>query len=198
VQLEVKLHKLICLAYEKGYRVTEEGLLLGIKGERKITVPPSGQYPRFTFRCGFEFSKDGSYGIPVHMFAAYCFHGAKLFEDGIEVRHLNANILDISKDNITLGTRQENEADKTKETRKKVGKINSMKRKGVTPTNAKFTKDQVIDIKNRILNGESNSSIARSYRTHRNNIRNIKIGESYSNIKIGESYSNIKIQEEER
>lgn len=184
MQLEVKLHKLIVLAYQKGYRITEEGKLNGIKGERKITIPPSGQYPRFTFRCGYEYSKGGSYGIPVHMFAAYCFYGNDIFKEGIEVRHLNANISDVSKKNIGLGTRQENENDKPKEIREKVGRINSLKRKGKRPSNARFTIEEVKIIKRRIKDGESNADIARDYSVSRNTIRDIRNERTYVDVKF--------------
>src|SRR5690606_5247797 len=147
--------------------------------ERNLRIPPSGGYPRLTFYAGKEYSKNGAYGIPVHQFAAYCFYGDEVFKEGIEVRHLNGDISDVSRKNIALGTKQENEDDKSKETRARVGLINSEKRKGHQPANARFTDDEVRAIRLRLEEGESSSQIAKSYNIHRNNIRSIKIGETY-------------------
>lgn len=99
------------LAYKKGYRVTEEGELIGLKGDPlKVKAYGKQRYPTFTVN-GVSFTKSGIKSIRVHQFAAYCFYGEAMFEDGIIVRHLNDNPYDFSKENIALGTDKDNKAD---------------------------------------------------------------------------------------
>ena len=65
----------------------------------------------------------GRYPIKVHRLAAYQKFGDKLFEKGMQVRHLNGNKLDFSFENIELGTGKENCQDIPKEQRVRASKI---------------------------------------------------------------------------
>lgn len=55
--------------------------------------------------------------ILVSRFVAYQKFGMKIFEEGLEVRHLDSNLENNFPDNIALGTRQQNMLDKSKEKR---------------------------------------------------------------------------------
>lgn len=108
----------ILSAYERGYRVSENGILIGVDGkEIKYAYSEKIRYPRFSVWVGKENSKDGYVKIPVHRFAAYCFFGESLFDFPL-VRHLNGNVLDFSKENLALGDSRENQLDRAVESRK--------------------------------------------------------------------------------
>lgn len=49
--------------------------------------------------------------VLVHRFKAYKLYGNRLFEDGIQVRHLNGDKLDFSNDNILISTASQNMMD---------------------------------------------------------------------------------------
>lgn len=55
--------------------------------------------------------------FPLHKFCAYLLYGDKAFEKGIVVRHKDGNTLNLSKDNILLGTHSQNNMDKPKHKR---------------------------------------------------------------------------------
>ncbi len=77
-----------------------------------MSVGPYGNhyYPCFTVN-GVSFTKSGVKSIHVHHFAAYCFYGERMFDEGMRVRHLNDDPSDFSKKNIALGTEKENKMD---------------------------------------------------------------------------------------
>jgi len=135
-----KTHKIIEKAYSRGYRVVD-GILIGIKGVINIKLYGKQRYPSFSY------NGDGTvFGIPVHMFAAYCYYGYKLFDPSLVVRHVDGDTLNISNTNLVLGTRSENEHDKSAKTRSIVASI-ARKSQGITPKNAKLTTTQVIRIR---------------------------------------------------
>lgn len=128
-------------AVERGYNMSEDGKLTGIKGDINFKLYGKQKYPTFSTNWGgFMF------GVPVHLFAAYVFYGDKAFEKGIVVRHLNANSLDCSKSNLLLGTPSENEHDKPEYVRKRSAKI-ARASQGKRPLNAKLTDEQVLEIR---------------------------------------------------
>ena len=128
-------------AIERGYFMTSCGKLLGVKGEVSFKLYGNQRYPTFSTNWGgFVF------GVPVHMFAAYCFYGEKSFKKGVVVRHKDANTLNCSLENIKLGTPSENELDKPKDVRVRSAKI-ARASQGKRPCNAKLTDEQVEKIR---------------------------------------------------
>lgn len=83
--------------------------------------------------------------FPLHKFVAYLLYGEDAFSTNLEVRHLNGNTLDLSKDNIVLGTSSENQLDKNCSDRSRAASIarNSQGR----PTNSKLTEECVREIR---------------------------------------------------
>ena len=136
-----KTHKRIIEAYERGYRVSEDGVLSSKNGVIKLSKGTNQNYPTFSTNWGFVFS------LPAHQFAAYCFYGDKLFVEGIVVRHGGHGVLDISKDNISIGTHKENNMDKHPEVRKQAAKI-ARASQGYTPKNAKLNDNDISKIIN--------------------------------------------------
>lgn len=89
-------------SYEKGYRVTKEGNVIGVNGNKLSLMEKQG---RLSF--SFRFEKE-RYRIEVHRLQAYQKYGEDMFKKGISVRHLNNNSLDNSYGNISIGTHSEN------------------------------------------------------------------------------------------
>jgi hypothetical protein len=123
--------ELLVEAYARGYRITRDGQL--ISPSRKN---PVGGYINTTgYReTGLPFKGRNAVKLLFHRLQAYQKFGDAMFEEGIEVRHLNGNPLDNSFDNIAIGTQSENSMDKKPEVRKRAAKIAASKQKKLTET----------------------------------------------------------------
>lgn len=93
--------------YEKGYRVTAEGVPLNPKGRilKGHTSAKDGRlhitttYMTKNIRC------------PVHALAAYELFGEPALNPNVHIRHLNGNPLDNSASNLAIGTSTDNHLD---------------------------------------------------------------------------------------
>ena len=101
------------IAYERGYRVTKNGCLIGLRCKRVGSINNDG-YETTTI-----LNNNKRIYIQTHRLQAYQKYGDKLFEDGIVVRHLNGNKLDNSCNNIAIGTSKDNAMDIPKHIRQK-------------------------------------------------------------------------------
>lgn len=174
-------HRVLVTAYEKGYRISEEGVFTGPKGNLiEVKRRSNHKYPQALMNM------DGKrHNMLMHRFAAYCFYGDELFAQDIVVRHLNANVLDVSKENIALGTYSDNEHDKPKETRIKNARNAVLSREDTRRmTMRKLSYDQAYSIKVRLKNGENGAAIAREYNVSKETIYQIKHGETYTDVAI--------------
>lgn len=107
-------------AYLLGYRilkdgryVSPDGYVMPVKNHKSRNNPN-----RYTYPLGVA-SKGGlSYRYKIHRLAAFCFHGSEMFEEGIEVRHLDADVENVKISNIKLGTHKENVLDVPDERRR--------------------------------------------------------------------------------
>lgn len=115
--IRTKTQQRIVEAYERGYRM-QDGTLHSIKGEVQVKLYGAQRYPTFSTNWG-----GFVYALPVHQFAAYQCYGEASFEEDNVVRHLDGNVLNLSEENIKLGTRSDNEKDKPIEVRKRVARI---------------------------------------------------------------------------
>lgn len=136
-----KTHTRILEAVEKGYTVTEDGEFFGPKGKLSIRKSGKQRYPTFSTNWGGYV-----FGVPAHMFAAYIFYGEKCFEEGVVVRHLNADTEDLSKENILLGSYSDNEYDKSEEKRTEAAK-KARAAQGKSSFSAKLSKEAVREIR---------------------------------------------------
>jgi len=148
------------LAYERGFKVTKDGNLISSTGKKVVGFTTSnGGYLRYNIsdRRGQGFRNRS---FMLHRLQAYQKFGDKLFELGLQVRHLNGNSLDNSWDNIEIGTASQNQLDKTVETRKKIARAGAYKQRKFTPDIAEKIiekyKTEIISI--RELAGEHNVS----------------------------------------
>jgi hypothetical protein len=108
-------NQLLIEAHDRGYHVVAGEVFYKDKNRKLIKQLVKGNiiYYRFSYR-----SPQGKQStIKVHRLVAYQKYGDKLFEPGMEVRHRNGDSMDNSESNILLGTKSENQMDKTKETR---------------------------------------------------------------------------------
>jgi len=139
------------LAYERGYRVLECGSVVNEKG--KILA---GGLNKKKYRCITIRVKGVSRHPLVHKMQAYQKYGDAMFEEGIQVRHLNGDSLDNSFDNIAIGTCSDNQMDKPEYIRKKSAIAASSKIR-------KFSDDVVSEIKNDHKEGLSYTKLMKKY-----------------------------------
>ena len=169
----------IRIAFERGYTVTEDGILISPLGNKlKISISGKQRYPTFSVsKIPNVTNKYGVFGIPVHKFAAFCFYGENVFSANC-VRHLNGNVLDVSKNNISLGTRSQNNLDKDSEVRVSAAK-KARAAQGKRPTNAKFTDEQVVYIRSTDI---KDKDLAVEYNVTRQAIWRIRKGKNYNDV----------------
>lgn len=115
-------------ALQLGWRVTDDGIVYNSKGFRrdirkrgKISDPVRKQYPRICLSMN-----DKQFPVEVHKLAAAYFLGEQYWENkkrGLQVRHLDGNLLNLSKTNIIMGTCSENNLDKPASIRKRAARI---------------------------------------------------------------------------
>jgi hypothetical protein len=175
-----KSKDVIRFLYKKGYRVSDNGVLTNPKGKIiTIKIKSNHKYPQT------QAIMDGEkVNYHLHRLAAYCFYGEEMFKEGICVRHLSGDVLDISKRNIAIGTYSENEKDKDPRIRS-INASNSVKQRKDTRrlTMRRFSDDEVIEIRERLSNGEKGAHIAKEYGVVKDVIYQIKRGETYKEIK---------------
>lgn len=93
-------------AYDKGYRITEEGQVIGIKGAEVGHYSQNG-YLRFKIRDENGDNKAAS----AHRLQAFQKFGERIYYPGTVVRHLDGDKKNNSIDNIEIGTNKENQMD---------------------------------------------------------------------------------------
>jgi len=173
-----------CLeSLSRGYYVTDEGEVFGPKGKLSLNSKNQNGYPMYSTNWEGEV-----FGVPMHKLAAVCFYGAKVFEEGVHVRHLDGDKFNLSKTNIVLGTASENELDKPEEQRSATAKI-ARAAQGFTPTNAKLTPEQVLEVRDfyKSLDGKKAGNgvvkaLCEKLGVSRTVLCNIKNGEYYTNV----------------
>ena len=100
-------NKVLIEAYNKGYRVVNCCVISPFSNKKlKLHIKKCGYYK---FCCAALGNK--RYTVEVHRLVAYQKYGDVIFQDGIQVRHLNGNGLDNSEDNISIGTQSDNRLD---------------------------------------------------------------------------------------
>lgn len=107
-----KANKLTIVSSNKGYRVTKDGILLGLDGTPRSLNSDSKGYLNCTIR--FE---GGCTRLYVHKLQAYQKYGYDLFKQGVVVRHKDGIPSNNTWDNILIGTQSDNMMDIPKEQR---------------------------------------------------------------------------------
>lgn len=179
-----KTKQRIVEAVQRGYWVTDDGRLIGPKGNIKFSKAGKQRYPTFSTNWG-----GFVYGLPVHQFAAYCFYEDEYLHGTKIVRHLNGDTLDVSKNNIRLGTYSENEYDKPQKVRMRSTRL-ARQAQGFTPINAKLTEDQVREIRQIYADANGKklkqgmaAELSKRFGVSRTVLHKVKTGEYYPNVR---------------
>ena len=108
-----KTQRAIIMFFDRG-RTIKNGVPFSKKGTRlSFSVGTNGYY-----RVGVQI--DGNaLSVPIHRLVAYSKYGDKIFEKGIQVRHLDNNRMNNRPENISIGTRMDNIQDTPTHVRKK-------------------------------------------------------------------------------
>jgi hypothetical protein len=118
------------LAAARGYLVLDNGTVIGARGR-----PIAGWIDKHGYRYFRVGKHDAS--VSVARLQAFQKYGQDLFVDGIETRHKNGVPLDNSRDNILIGTKLENESDKTPEAKRRGIVAGSEALRKLTPAECK-------------------------------------------------------------
>jgi len=105
-----KSNEILLTAYRKGYRVVDGKVISPFRAaHRRLRKNTHGYY---SFCIRHEGLREV---VLVHRLAAFQKYGNAVFDNGLEVRHLDGNKLNNLEENIVLGTHSENQLDKPKE-----------------------------------------------------------------------------------
>jgi len=105
-------------AFLKGYRTNDLGDVISPYNKKLSCNESSWGYRKFTIRnhIGERVS------IYAHRLTAYQKYGEAMFDEGIQVRHLDGNPSNNKPDNIALGTQSQNIMDRPEDARKESAK----------------------------------------------------------------------------
>lgn len=105
--------KALLIAVEKGYKISKDGQVTGLRGDiLKGSINNRGY---LTF--GMRDYEGNCHHICFHRLQSYTKYGNLIFHKGTHSRHKNNNSLDNSWDNILIGDASMNMMDKPKEQR---------------------------------------------------------------------------------
>lgn len=107
----------------------------------------------------------------VHVLVLLAFKGPR--PDGHETRHLNGRRDDNRLSNLAWGTHQENEADRRRHGTVLVGELHGQ---------ARFTSDQVLEIRRRLAKGEGPTAIGRAFGVSKTAIAFIRDGKNWRHV----------------
>lgn len=99
------------IAWMRGYRITRDGQVISPKSGKPLK-------PYVAKRDGYlAFTLDHTYKVMIARFQGYAKFGDRIYQPGMQVRHLNGERTDNSFDNIAIGTQSENMMDRRPEDR---------------------------------------------------------------------------------
>lgn len=97
------------IAFNKGYRVTPEGILLNPQKKEIGSFDKHG-YKKFTLQVDQK-----CFMIYAHRLQAYQIYGDEIYQEGMHCRHLDSDKTNNSLRNICLGTAKENFNDRNRD-----------------------------------------------------------------------------------
>jgi hypothetical protein len=163
----------LLFAIRSGYMLDENNNIIDPHGKiRKLCLHKG--YPRFTIKF-----KHKKYAIDIHRLKAYHLYGDAIFENKLQVRHVNGNKLDLCDANIQLGTRQQNAMDIPEYDRRRISK-NAVIYAAIK--NRRFTDGEVTEIKKLNLYGISYARLAKAYKTCKSTMSYIMNNKTYGNV----------------
>lgn len=105
-------------AHAAGFRVADDGVVLRPDGTKQKLYCSSNGYLRFGF-----ISSRGLSAVEVHSLGAYQWHGEIALSEGIVARHLDGSNKNNTRENIAVGTYQDNTLDIPKADRVRQAKV---------------------------------------------------------------------------
>lgn len=160
-------NKFAVIAYEKGYRVNDEGQVVAPRGNiRALTVDADGYYR-------FSLGHNGS--TRVHSLAAIQWFGD--YDESLEIRHLDGNPKNNARSNLALGTRSQNEMDKSAAVRQRVAARAASKQR-------KFTETTVAEIRMKWAQGATLKQLIAEYGGAKSTISYIVNNKMYTNTAL--------------
>ena len=119
----------------------------------KPKIYGSQRYPSYTIAV----KQKQRISFAIHKFAAYILYGEEALKHGVVVRHLDGNVLNISKENIKLGSPKDNEHDKPASIRSWVASMarRAQIQKGISSPNKKISDDLALELLREYKNAKS-------------------------------------------
>lgn len=112
-----KNQQALLLAVIRGYKVTEDGVTVSPYGRDVGGVSYYGAYKIPYWVFGLNMDNIYSCKVHSHRLMAYQKYGSVIFENNIQVRHLDTNSLNNSWSNIEIGSPAENSLDRSEDRR---------------------------------------------------------------------------------
>lgn len=136
---------------ERGYKMSKEGLCFAPNGKQVVGSVSSSGYVASAIRVNGKHSH-----FRFHRLMGYIKFGDKIYEKGMQVRHLDGNPLNNSWANIEIGTQSENRYDMTEEARMRSALKATQKVK-------RYSDEDVIKMKEMHNNGVPYSTIMKTF-----------------------------------
>lgn len=108
-----KFKNYLLIAVKRGYKINKNGIVKNPEDQYVEGSISTDGYKKF----GIRIKKTNSATIFFHRLQGYQKFGQKIFEDNIEVRHLDGDKLNNEWDNIRIGTHSDNLMDMDEEIR---------------------------------------------------------------------------------
>lgn len=158
-------------AYDKGYRILNDGVIIGLRGQVVKGDIDMWNYRRFKIRDVNGKNKN----IKASRLQAYQKFGDTMFKDGIVVRHLNGDSLMDTKENIVIGTESDNRMDIPQNIRQQMAQKAASKTK-------RFSDDQIREIRKDREDGFKLQGLVEKYGATKGNISDIVNRKLYKNV----------------
>jgi len=138
-------------AHRRGYRIRKDGKVIGLNGRiLKVRTTGGTPYPKFNV------AKPSQGSIPVHRFAGFQWFGEIVFRPDIQVRHLDGNPFNNSRDNLAFGTASENMLDRPEKDRAAIAKYAASHRR-------RLTEAQVAELRSMRDNGATLAELVKAF-----------------------------------
>jgi hypothetical protein len=163
-------------ALERGYHVTEEGVVISPKGKRRKAQVGSRGYQQFSYVLK---TKAGSVNtsIRVHQLVAYQKFGDAAMLEKVVTRHLDGNPANNHVDNIKIGSDLDNHLDKSPE-------VLALAGIRISRSNRALTDQQVCDLREDRSNGMKYKDLSKKYKLAKASCISIVHGNSYKDLPI--------------
>jgi len=164
---EGSVAKAVIYAKKIGMRVEPDGTVIGARGKPLSPCANKLGYKRVSV-CHEE---AGRITFGVHSLMAFQKYGDRVFDENVQIRHLNGDSGDNSWDNIALGTPSENQMDKSPEDRVRIAR-------GAAKKKRRYSNSEIKAMRLGKKKGESLRVLAARYGTskgHMSDIVNLKI-----------------------